>query len=340
MVDGCKKPNMTIRPRTNRRSRKITLWLIAALPLLALAAASISVWMQWRQEALDHRLIAAIKSYDTEGAVAALDAGATANARDISDAPVTPRDLLVKLWDRLRGVPSQNPPFPGESALLLSYTVHDVHIDGFIDSPSTSREHLIVAALLQHGADPYTHDEHGRTLLHLAAGGGDTSIVRTLLQHRVDPNVRDTRGDVPLHYANAATAWLLLQSGGDVNAADSEGITVLMSKCLSSNDITDAELVLRSGAKVNARDEDGKTALWTAVGFENVNVVRLLLKYGARVRIRPFRESRTMLDFAIKRSCLEDGTVIDSAINRNRTETIGLLEEAYNKEKAHQGEPQ
>lgn len=92
--------------------------------------------------------------------------------------------------------------------------------------------------------------------------------------------------------ASVSTVRRLLEAGGDPNARNRQGETVLM--CVVGgmggyyDEILDcARLVIKTGANVNARDQSGKTALMHAArkhqGYGPAHFVNLLIKAGADV---------------------------------------------------------
>jgi ankyrin repeat protein len=63
-----------------------------------------------------------------------------------------------------------------------------------------------VMSLMDRGASVFLSDEHNRTALHYAAGGGHSLVVEFLLQRSADPSVLDRERQTPLHKAAAANA--------------------------------------------------------------------------------------------------------------------------------------
>ncbi len=88
---------------------------------------------------------------------------------------------------------------------------------------------------------------------------------------------------------------IMLTRGANINLADDEGVTPLMTsvRVTYRGTIKITELLIKKGAKVNARAGKGSTALMYASSSvaahyqdEYVRVVRLLIKNGAQVNIR------------------------------------------------------
>lgn len=89
----------------------------------------------------------------------------------------------------------------------------------------------IFKVLLENGANINTASEQikdGRTVLHLAALGGNTDIIQSCLAHGLSVNVQDKNGDMPLHDArDLASVRALLAAGADVSIANKRGDTPL-----------------------------------------------------------------------------------------------------------------
>src|SRR5438552_1258357 len=130
--------------RASRSHRRFAQRLTIALPLLALLAASIYVCVQLRQNSLDAALIQAIKhrqasvavSPQASVAISLLDKGASANAVESPDKPLTLSKLLSDFWVRLRrnGLKQKK----GVSALMLACTIRGSfnHSDAWLCAPA------------------------------------------------------------------------------------------------------------------------------------------------------------------------------------------------------------
>ena len=84
-------------------------------------------------------------------------------------------------------------------------------------------------------------------------------------------------------------------SGAEINVIDNyEGLSPLGYAC-KYNDIVMADLLLNANAIVSLKDENGSTAFHTAVENENVDMVKLLLSYGADINVKMQKENSLKL---------------------------------------------
>jgi len=101
--------------------------------------------------------------------------------------------------------------------------------------PSLPERRQMVAALLEHGADPNSRDPQGFTPLMPAAGPGDKEVLELLLAHKADVNAQDKNGWSALHHlAGFSThghavplADDLLAAGAEINLPNKDGRTPL-----------------------------------------------------------------------------------------------------------------
>ena len=111
----------------------------------------------------------------------------------------------------------------------------------------------VLELLLAHGADANQKGQHGRSLLHLAAGSGSVDMTKMVLGKRADVNAKENGGgQTPLHRAvgkgHAAVAKLLIIHGANVNAKDNQGQTPL-SLAEDKGHTSIIELLRKHGAK-------------------------------------------------------------------------------------------
>ena len=129
-----------------------------------------------------------------------------------------------------------------------------------------------VKELLARGVDVNARDEDGHTAVHLAvvkASSGieyDCKLIELLIDAGVDINAKDNGGRTPLYYALEGSLlcngpWdLLLDKGCDPNIADTEGRTPLHLAC--ANEYIDiVKILIDFGADFKALDYRNRTPL-------------------------------------------------------------------------------
>ncbi|KAF4976723.1 hypothetical protein FZEAL_6638 [Fusarium zealandicum] len=145
-----------------------------------------------------------------------------------------------------------------------------------------SRGKLEIARLLiRSGAKIDVPDLHGRTHLHLAIERGDFGMARSLLELGADALATDTRGMAALHMAverdAEEMARLLLEwcKDRDRMASESDG-------GLRQDGAGRGDLLQRC---VNFRDGENMTPVHLCVVLERLDILKVLLHYGADVNI-------------------------------------------------------
>jgi hypothetical protein len=117
----------------------------------------------------------------------------------------------------------------------------------------------------------------------------DTNEVRSLLRQGANPNHKDREYREPMiSYAltNGATLKVLLQAGANPNVPSKVG-EVCIVRAAASSYLDVVQMLLRYGADVNAVDGSGRTALLAAARTgDSPRVVRTLLEGGARVEAK------------------------------------------------------
>jgi cytohesin len=142
----------------------------------------------------------------------------------------------------------------------------------------------IAEALLVAGADANVKDVHGWTPAHFAAARGDFECVCRLVAVGANVNSVTKDGDTLLHIAAAsatsdAIIRLLVEAGGDVNAANRAGRTVCHAAVLSPIAM---RTLIDMGADFDRPDRASVTPLQFAIAARNEGTVEILLAAGAR----------------------------------------------------------
>ncbi|PKL43680.1 MAG: hypothetical protein CVV41_07870 [Candidatus Riflebacteria bacterium HGW-Riflebacteria-1] len=146
--------------------------------------------------------------------------------------------------------------------------------------------------LLEAGAELTQTDTRGNTPLHLAAQRNNREIARLLLDKKANPDSANHLGQTPLHVAietlNPQIAGLLLTAGANLNRKDSRGNSLLHMICHRANPQYEKilEAVLKHTGDVNQRNFASMTPLHIAALHGSVNMLRSLVKAGAKVDAR------------------------------------------------------
>ncbi len=154
---------------------------------------------------------------------------------------------------------------------------------------------MIVRALLQPGADPFTEPAadinapYGYDLttpLYAACKNAHHGVVSILLQNRppADINKSGRDGATPLKVASQhghdVVVRLLLRFGADVDKRAKDGRTPLHAAAVGGHEPV-VRALLRHGANPNAVDAQGRTALHIAAELANTGMMKELVAAGA-----------------------------------------------------------
>jgi ankyrin repeat protein len=141
----------------------------------------------------------------------------------------------------------------------------------------------IAGALIEAGCDPWVTGHWGMNALHCAAQCDHGDIVRWLLDLGLHVDSQDDSADSPLMTATGAgslrAAKALLDAGANVHACDRNGFQAI-------HDASAQEMIallLAAGADVNAISGGGDWPLKSAAHSGDCNLVRMLLKAGAKI---------------------------------------------------------
>ncbi len=159
-----------------------------------------------------------------------------------------------------------------------------IETDTVVDRTKTISALTLLLCLLL----PFAASADGR--LWRAIDSGDEGAVKTLLTKRVDVNAKRD-GNPALYEAlvkrHLGIAKRLINAGADPNGTNKFGAPVLLTAA-GSGDIEIVKLLIKKGAKVNAKFEryDDVTALMLAAESGHLEVVKALIKGGADVDVR------------------------------------------------------
>ena len=164
----------------------------------------------------------------------------------------------------------------------------------------------IVDKLLQYGGDPKRRNGEECNCLHVAAQEGHASLVALLMAKNIDPYLTGKRqGRTALHFAclanSLATVRILLsrpesRDQQHLNFGDKKGCTALHHS-VQVGDLQIARMLLKAGIKTDEPTNDDKYAIQIATEKNNLEMVKLLLEYGADVNVCG-SAGKTALDIA------------------------------------------
>ncbi|XP_061173483.1 L-asparaginase-like isoform X2 [Saccostrea echinata] len=163
------------------------------------------------------------------------------------------------------------------------------------------------------GGNLSSHNQDGRTALHVASREGHVSTVQYLLHQGASVHLKDSNGFTPLHDAimrkHISIIRLLVKTGAILTL---KPIALAMELCCAaaSEDIETLQAYRTAGANLNECDYDKRTPLHVAVDTGCERSVHFLLDNGA---------SWSLED-------IFGNTAIDCAKKRNFTEIIELIE--------------
>ncbi|XP_028395444.1 uncharacterized protein LOC114519503 [Dendronephthya gigantea] len=197
----------------------------------------------------------------------------------------------------------------------------------------------IVKYLVSNGADVYSKNEDGETVLCIATRNGLFDLVKYFVQHGAehnfqddckvlqsaihsrsleivkyfvedcgaDVNCKDESGKTALHHAVDAgetdiVKYFVEQCGADVNGKDTDGWTVLHD-AVTKGRLEMVKFLVPMGANVNGKKIDGWTVLHDAVAEGTLEMVRYLVENGADVKSES-TDGWTVLHYAVSYSSL------------------------------------
>ena len=129
-------------------------------------------------------------------------------------------------------------------------------------------------------------DSFGKTPLLYASRRGDLEAVKSLIDNGADVNISDSMRRSPLHMAARSRSIpiikSLMNSGADPNAANFLNESAAHYACYEENSVGLVQLLLDAKSDVNLRSKYGRTMLDIAAQFGHPELVRYLIKSGAK----------------------------------------------------------
>ncbi len=203
-------------------------------------------------------------------------------------------------------------------ALLVGLSLHSlVRAEAYDDSINAARmgDVAVLEALLGRGLLPDTVDQHGNSLLILAAREGKFEVVDLLIRKRAKLNYRNPAGDSALSVAALKgfkpVVDRLLAAGAPIG---NEGWSPLIYAAFSGH-LDIVKTLVERGAIVDQLAPNKATALMFAARNGHIDVVRYLLDKGADPT-RVNDQERTARSWALEKGNTDIADVLDRALNR------------------------
>lgn len=208
--------------------------------------------------------------------------------------------------------------FAGQTPLMLAVTLARLEI---------------VEVLIKAGAKVDLVDRSGNSALHLAVKQENLAIFRKVLQAGPNINLKNSSGHGAAHLAarsgDFTIFWMLLRAQADLKQKDLGGNTLLHIVCAGSEEKRTKILaaLIAKKSDVNSRNFADLTPLHVAVTSGNEQLIKLLVKAGARIDAR-LPDGNTALFFCRNEfisPLVELGANVDLRNNKGQTAFIEAL---------------
>ena len=144
----------------------------------------------------------------------------------------------------------------------------------------------IIKYLVDHGADIYSKNEDGETVLWIATRNGLFDLVKYFVEHGPEHNFQDDCKALQSAIQSRSleiVKYFVQDCGVDKSCEDESGETALHHAVnVGVTDIVEY-LVEQCGADVNSKNKAGWTVLHAAVSGSTLEMVKILVKQGADV---------------------------------------------------------
>ena len=169
--------------------------------------------------------------------------------------------------------------------------VQEIDRERTLIKASRNQNVVLVQSILKIGADVNVQDENGFTPLHIASENGNVTLVDLLLKFGADVNIRNSKNETPIYFAvisrHLEIVEKLLANDADLNVQGEPLLHLAIDEKIGQLNLQIVKKLLDYGAKVETRDLKGRRPLQVAIHKKNDQIIKLLLIYGAKVYLLP-----------------------------------------------------
>ncbi|WP_353280976.1 ankyrin repeat domain-containing protein [Wolbachia endosymbiont (group B) of Tholera decimalis] len=207
--------------------------------------------------------------------------------------------------------------YPGELVKIVN--VKDNHGQTLLHIAAKSGNLNVMKCLVNKGASTNTKDKYDNTPLHSAAYAGELDIVKYLIIKNNNINAKGEYGRTPLHIAaingDLDMVEYLIKRYANIDAKDNCGMTPLH-LAADVGELGIVEHLINEDAYVDARDEHYRTPLFFAAENGKLNVVKCLIEKGANVNAKNEYGETALHRVVYKATFSGDLRIVEFLINK------------------------
>ena len=188
----------------------------------------------------------------------------------------------------------------GKGADIFSLNEYEESLLGVVAQKENAESCIVY--LLDNEFDINSQDNPlDRTALMIACSYSNSKNVNTLLREGADPNLVDENEDSALTQAAASGCLecikLLLEHHANINEVRRKKIPLMVAIGKQNVSLEIVNYFLENGADINKESGYG-TALWEAIAYENIEMVKYLVSKGAKILEIENIYNENTIDFA------------------------------------------
>ena len=158
-----------------------------------------------------------------------------------------------------------------------------------------SEQVKVMNFLIKNGANVNAKDSRGITPLHHASSSENLKAISFLIKSGAKVNSKNQNGVTPLHMAtafeNPKAVFILIRNGANVNAKTTSLWSPSKTPLIWASQIgaRDVASLLAKKSDINLKNQLGRSALHYASEHGNLDIVSILIKYGANINTKDIK---------------------------------------------------